>query len=280
MINVLRADIYRLTRDKALYATFGAVILMAAILVLPIGGGGGVLGLPVNLYFDNDGPAWLDGFHAATVLLPASSALTFFLIPVVVIAGRGHFADGAVRNSLTTGISRTRLYLATWIISSALTVVMFVVYLGSGIGLATLAHGPGYWLWTQRIVGWYKLPEGTVYSLLMLLALTSIAVFLGFAIRKTAVAMAIYVLFSIVPLLLLFFGTAFFFYDGSRLPYRVQNLLVYTSPFLNVWFPTMADFDPAHSIPSEVWLPPTVSAAWIASTTLAGIYRFSRMAVQ
>jgi len=206
MINVLRADIYRLTRGKTLYILLAAVVILAALNVLPAYGQGifgdaswlWVPADPTDPYSPNVPVLWLTGDLSLAYMLMNAKYFSYVLIPVVIVVAVTMFSSGAVKNSLAWGASRTKLYLSAWIISSVTCVALFLVYLGSGVAMATIAHGPGTWaLVTADPNPGLNL---AISQLTMLLAIASVGVLLSFAIRLPLAAIGTYGLFMVLPM--------------------------------------------------------------------------------
>ncbi|MCL2003704.1 MAG: ABC transporter permease [Oscillospiraceae bacterium] len=194
----IRADIYRIVRGKALYITF---VLLLALNVLTVAieqqgtVGAGMYELD-EAYGHNPAHTRFDGIHIVPVLYESMDNTAYYLLPLFILAAAPMFSHGTVKNTLSCGTARTKLYLSKLILTSGLTVAMMLFYLASGVLVATIFHGyggtspDGYWLHVLKICS---------AQLLLLLALNCVGTFLVFAFRRTAIVNGVYIAFCLVP---------------------------------------------------------------------------------
>ena len=196
MINIIRADIYRILRGKALYIT--SVILMALnVMVIGTMTVGGI----------NFGNTWddlgivapylgFDGLGSAALLYTRMDNMIFFLLPLVYMTAMPLFNDSTIKNDIACGVSRTKIYMSKLTLSAVLCILLVVFYMGTGMLLATVLRGfggpapAGYWLSLFQTLG---------AQLFVMLAVTCFTVFLIFTTRCGAVVNSVFVAYFLVP---------------------------------------------------------------------------------
>jgi len=193
MMNMIRADIYAILRGKAMYITFGALLLLH-VLVIGIQGVGGINFSGANLFEIPD--IGFDGVRSAALLYTRTDNTIFFMFPLIVLAAAPIFTFGTVKNDIAWGICRTKLYLSKLAVSLGLCVLMMLLYMGAGMLFATTLNGfggpvpNGYWFNLFQIVG---------AQLFMLFAVTCLGVFLIFVTKNTTIATSLYIGIFMVP---------------------------------------------------------------------------------
>ena len=195
MINLIRAEVYTILRGKALYITFGAMFILH-ILVIATQMNIGVNFASVEGIGLDMPDVGFDGIRSAELLYTNTDNIIFFLLPLIILATGPIFTFGTVKNDISWGISRTKLYLSKLLVSMGLCVLMMVFYMGVGMLLATVLNGfggqvpDGYWINLFQTVG---------AQLFMLLATTCLGVFLVFLTKSTLAASGLYMGVVIVP---------------------------------------------------------------------------------
>ena len=202
MMNMIRADLYYLTRGKGIYITMAIVIALAALLVLilapavPYGG---------NVMINNAAIPYIgtviDGVTSIPLLYMTISQTNILLMVFVLLTVAPLFSNGTVKNDLAWGISRTKLYFSKLMVSLIVCVMMVVVYMVSGFMFATIRNGfggptpSGLWLTMLQTLG---------AQLWMFFALTSMLVFLVFVTKREGVVIVAFIFGSIIPQMLFF----------------------------------------------------------------------------
>ena len=200
MMNILRADVYRLIRGKALYITF-AVLLALNVMVVVVGAVGGVNHANQHRAIGIEMPdIGFNGMGSAALLYTRMDNIIFFLLPLVIAVAVAMFSNRTVRNDIAWGMSRTKLYLSKLILSGGLCIVLIAFYMGTGMLMATAAQGfggpapAGYWQNLFATVG---------AQTLAMLAVTSMGVFFSFLFKSSAAVTGIFMAFFLVPILVI-----------------------------------------------------------------------------
>ena len=280
MMNLIRADLYRIVRGKAIYITFAVLLALCALIVITMSPGavGGVdiamfdsetgdITRPIYLFVDDVGALYdfhFDGVRIAQVFLSNIDNMIFFILPLAILVASPMFSHGTVKNNISIGMSRTKLYLSQLGLSSILCVVLVLSYIAAGIVLATIIRGfggpapDGFWL---NIVQTY------LAQMVMLLALNAFATFLVFATKRTAIVNGAYIAFCYVPSLIIYF-----------LAMRNQEflrLLEFDIPFNMILLGHMASIETSQIIQALA-----LGAGMFAVSTTTGIALFSRAEIK
>jgi ABC-2 type transport system permease protein len=205
MRNIIRADIYRITRSKALYITF-AVLLIVVLVIVGISGNGTVyFGMNISLIDETMGEVrdafTYDGTNIARVLTSTTEMLVYFLLPLFILVASAIFSHNTVKNDISRGISRIKLYFSKLILSSLLCIMVMVFYMAVGIAFATVLRGFG----TPPVEGyWLNIIKMCSAQLFMLLAFNCVGTFLAFTAKRTAIVNGAFIAICLVPSLIIF----------------------------------------------------------------------------
>ncbi|MCL2717843.1 MAG: hypothetical protein FWE14_03575 [Lachnospiraceae bacterium] len=196
MMNIIRADIYAMIRGKGLYITFGLIFLLNILMINAQGSG------TVGIHF-SDGALGVemqelgfDGIRSVILLYTNMSNMMFFLLPLIILVSAPIFTHGTVKNDISWGISRTKLYLSKLCTAITLCIIMVLFYMGTGMGIATILNGwggvapNGYWTNLFQTVG---------TQTLLLMAMTAIGVFFVFTFKRTSIVMGAFIVFCFAP---------------------------------------------------------------------------------
>ena len=198
MMNIIRADIYRLLRGKAIYITFTVLLLMNILAVATSAQGGLIVDISEQEEIANFEKVDViyNGMNIAEVLYNSTPNLIYLLLPLLIAVASPMFSHGAVKNSLSYGMPRTKLYFSKLILSSVLALILMLFYILSGILLATIFRGFGgtppddYWLNILKIC---------CAQSFFLLAMNSVGIFLAFATKRTAIVNGAYIALCLIP---------------------------------------------------------------------------------
>ena len=204
MMNIIRADIYRIVRGKGIFITF-AILLALNILVVATSDGG-TIGINMGELEEALGydyaEAQFDGLHIVEVLYTNTDNLAYYLLPLFILVAAPMFSHGTIKNSLSCGMSRVKLYFAKLLLSSGLSLLMLLFYILSGILIATIIRGYGGTPPDGYLLNILKICSAQFF---LLLALNCVGIFLIFISQRTAAVIGIYLAFCLVPALIIMF---------------------------------------------------------------------------
>ena len=196
MMNLIRADIYAMVRGKGLYITFGLIFLLNVLIVGAQGSGS------VGIHFGDETLGVetqdfeFDGIRSVVLLYTNMSNMMFFSLPLIILASAPIFTHGTVKNDISWGISRAKLYGSKLCVAMALCVFMVLFYMGTGVAIATVLSGwggvvpDGYWANLFQTVG---------AQTLLLMAMVAVGVFFVFTFKRTSLAMGALIVFCFAP---------------------------------------------------------------------------------
>ncbi|MCL2367815.1 MAG: hypothetical protein FWC72_02370 [Oscillospiraceae bacterium] len=203
MRNLIRADVYKIVRGKALYITFAVLLVMiilnvttgAAMITIVAEDGGVMAPLGIEIYGEPDGLA-----GAVIAVFSSMEQLVFVLLSFVMLVSVPIFSSGTVKNDIARGVSRTKLYLSKMIICGALCILMYLVYLGVGMLSYVIVNGLG----SPTPAGfWATLMQAASAQLFILLAISCVGLFLVFTTKRSGMVIGIYIAFFLLPTMLL-----------------------------------------------------------------------------
>ena len=201
MMNIVRADLYAILRGKAVYITFGVVMLLHFLTI-----GTGTMG-GINFGGSDANPLEMpDGFDfsfigSAEFLYTRTDNMIFPLLPLIIAASAAIFTFGTVKNDLAWGIPRSKLYLSKLTTSIGLCILLLLFYMISGMLFAWAINSFGgpipdrYWINLFQTVG---------AQLFMMISLACFGTFLMFMTKSTAATTGIYIAFLFIPSTIIF----------------------------------------------------------------------------
>lgn len=215
MMNIIRADIYRIVRGKGIYITLAAFLAM--IILQVVGGTNMNAGVNIvsledmnleNLSIEELRSQTFDiselfsppsGREAPSQVMAATSNILYILLPLLVFVGVADFSSGGARNTLACGVSRRKYFCSKLILSCFFCVLLLILYVLFSVIAATLFNGFG-----GEFTGEYVLDTVKIFlpQLLLCLAGACVGVFFVFLFRSAAVT-GIYIAFLLVPSILI-----------------------------------------------------------------------------
>jgi hypothetical protein len=131
--------------------------------------------------------------------LYSADMLHYFLLSVIICAAAPMFSHGAIKNSLSGGLSRVKIYLSKLVLILALLAAMMVLYMGCGMLLTTLVRGfgtppAGYWGELFKVLG---------TQFIVLAGFAGIGTLLVFATKRVAIVNSVYIAYHFVPALII-----------------------------------------------------------------------------
>ena len=232
MMNIIRADTYRILRGKGIYISLAVLIVVITLGSLT----GGTIGL------SSDGMVIMDetieaiennsteqlsaereaafraptGLEAVNKATSSSNNVLFFLLPLVIFVSIVDFSSGGAKNTLAGGVNRVKYYFSKLILSFVLFAVFLLVYVLLFVLLASIFNGFGGTFNGAFIAGLVRI---LLPQLWLGLAGVCVAHFFAFLFRSSAFV-GVYIAFLVLPL-----------------------LLIYTLTFANEWFVNLLDYE-------------------------------------
>ena len=122
MINLMKADIYRIFRGKGLYITIGFMLLLWFLqsfgMMESIGISSESMESPDVIV------SKLTGSAVPLIMMRANDNLLYILLPIIIFIASVDFSSGTVKNILINGISRTKYYFSKLILAMLFCSIM------------------------------------------------------------------------------------------------------------------------------------------------------------
>ena len=198
MYRIIKADMYRILRGKALYITLAFFVLNIFVNTML---GGGVIGVQVSTQSEVESemleePAAdevVTGSEMPFRVMRSAHEIFYFLLPLLVCLVSADLSNGCVKNTLSAGVSRSKLYFAKLILHTLFCIAGLTLSVVLSIGFGTLYNGFGSGIDFMGILQIF------FAQLLYLVAAGSVGIALAFSVKKTARLNASYLAFFLLP---------------------------------------------------------------------------------
>lgn len=203
MMNIMRADVYRIVRGKGIYITLAILLaVIVAQVLLGANMNAGVGSFDTLEGIDSENLTLSDFVHSPTgaeapfQVMKASSNLLYLVLPLLILIGCVDFSSGAAKNTMGSGVSRSKYYCSKLILTGVCSALLMLIYVLLSFLLAVAVNGfdgifNGEFIWNVTKI---FLPQ-----LWLLLAGVCVGNFFVFAFRRSAAAIGIYIAFLLVP---------------------------------------------------------------------------------
>lgn len=143
MLNIIKVDLFRFAKSKVWLKIFLglSIYLLIGNVYSVLNGGHGSITIVSDLKTQNEVSFYANGSEMMLQLLRGSNLLFFCLLPLVLNIFVSDFKWGTLKNELSFRYSRRQFYLAKFILTSLLAVVLPIFYVLYGLGLNQLFHG-------------------------------------------------------------------------------------------------------------------------------------------
>lgn len=214
MLNIMKSDLYRIFRGKAIYILL--IITVAAILISTFELSPSWVGVNTSLldstYSTNMDEAENEGLRIETnsmmeerkilkrypyeldkAIVGANANFYYIFVVIIVIVLSTDFANSTVKNTISSAISRKKYYLSK-LVSSLLLCTLFILLNNYGTYFINLLMNG-----SQFSSGFGTITKVTLYQLPLMYGIISILVCISVTARKTAIFNTI-----AIPLLVVF----------------------------------------------------------------------------
>lgn len=197
MLNIIKADWYRLRNHKGIYITF---VLLILFLLLQGMGAKGHIGVATETMNQELYAEEATGGNMILGIISSIDNQAYFLLAFIIFIAGADFSSGTIKNALASGVSRKEFFLSKLILSVVFALVIVVL---SGLIptlVTTLSNGFGGPLSKGQ---WSNVFKAYGLVLYMYVALSVFCLMLVFTSRRIAVVNSIYIVFCLVPMLLI-----------------------------------------------------------------------------
>ncbi|MDR2570981.1 MAG: hypothetical protein LBD23_11935 [Oscillospiraceae bacterium] len=208
MKNIIRADIYRIFRGKGIYITIAVLI---GIIVLQMAAGANINAGIRHDDFELIGEI-LDGNEevipeivrptgrdAPFMAMTNADVLLFILLPLLIFISTADFSSLAVKNVLSSGISRCKYYTSKLTLSCIVCVILLFVYVSLSLFVGVIISGFDGAFNGEYIIGVAKVFFSQLFIFLALICVGNFFVFLV----RSNVVIGVYIAFVTAPSIIL-----------------------------------------------------------------------------
>lgn len=209
MLNIIKADLYRLVRTKGLYIAIALVVLIAIISIVTLSGPS--IGFSVGTNADSVDVETMQKISAAKSLgefrsvmksigpfeldrdiLKQNGNLYFFFIAFVVIIITKDFSSKTIKNTLSSAISRKKYYVSKLLLVLGLSTLLILFNNYFSYFLNLIVNGKEF----TSSIG--EITKITLYQLPLLYGIICLLVCIAFITRKTSIFNTISIPFLMV----------------------------------------------------------------------------------
>ena len=239
MLNIIKSDLYRVFRGKAIYIVIALILVLAAVSCFAMSPGHiGIASSSIE-QTDYDNEELLEkvyetdsiletreimkeygSFPLDKALLGANSNLYYFFIVVVVIVLVTDLSNSTVKNTLSSAISRKKYYFSKLITSIGLGTFLILINNYGSYLINLLMNGQEF------SAGILEITKFTVLQLPILYGIISLLVCIGFCFRKTGTFNSVTIpLIIVIQRIIMGVSTLFHFDSTNLLNYEFQYII-------------------------------------------------------
>jgi len=203
MLNLLRADIYRVLKGKAIYITLFILLVNCIMMIISMNAfqtGAININMPDAVTDELVPNIYVTGVNTPGLIATQMENFLFYLLPVIVIVTGAIFSHNTVKNDIAFGVSRTKLYLSKLILSSVICLLLMLFYVGFCTAMALVINGFGG---SAPVGHWVELLQIFSSQFVLILGYIGFGVFLAFVTKRTAAVNGGFIAFIFVPLFIL-----------------------------------------------------------------------------
>lgn len=202
MIEIMKADLQRIFRGKGVYITFSLFVGFVLLTIFEAGH----IGIRIETdtlssHSDLDVTGFLlTGKEMVFYLMRNADNILYFILPFIIFIAGADFSSGTAKNMLTSGTSRVTFYLAKLLLAIGCSTFIYCSYLVIPTVFVTNKNGFGGSLNGEFFL---SLIRPFLLQWLLILAVTSVGIFLVFTTKKVATVNSGYLAFLLAPSLII-----------------------------------------------------------------------------
>ena len=189
MLNLIRADLYRLAHGKTLWVTTGLLSLFALLM------GSGIFAPTLRMTIGHNrveqSSPLINGAQAPFVLMASPEYLLYALLPLLIAVACADFTHGAIKNTLSRGRSRAQVYAARLLLASLIGIALDLLQIALALvaGASALGFGQPF---NPAYFG--RLAEVFLLQMPLILGVISTGIFLTFLFQRIIPTVGVYLL--------------------------------------------------------------------------------------
>lgn len=145
MLNMIRADFYRIFRSRSLYITEVILIIFVVLLIFAKQiGTFGVMSATSTGFLDKiNSIKNFTGTNSLMLFSFTANVLLYFSLPLVTLSVGHDLAHRTIKNLLTSGINRCQFYLSKYVVFLIISGLQMISYYGIVFIVGTIKNGLG-----------------------------------------------------------------------------------------------------------------------------------------
>ncbi len=189
MLNLIRADLFRLARGKTLWVTAGLLSLFSLLT------GSGIFAPTIRMTVGNNrveqSSKLINGSQAPFALMAFPEFLIYAILPVLIAAACADFTHRTIQNTLSRGCSRRQVYVSRLLLVCLIGMILDLLQIALALVAGAAALGIN-----QPLNGVYfeQLAEVFLLQIPLVLGIVSTGVLLVFLFRRDFTAAVVYLL--------------------------------------------------------------------------------------
>lgn len=198
MLNMIRADTYRLLRSKGFYIT-QILMVIVAMISISTSSVGMILGNDSVRQFQTVGNQLIwTGSTSVRIMSSMASVLIYFLLPLFIMTIGFEFSRKTYKNPLSSGMTRLNFFVSKYVVFLFLTVCQIIFFYGFVFLGCSLKNGVGH-ITSHFIIKWLQTASLQFVELSAIFAVAVLIVYLFFS---TLTAVVTTILFPMIMTLM------------------------------------------------------------------------------
>lgn len=189
MLNMIRADIYRLVHTRSFWVT---ELLVTILTVLTVNGGQALTFIVNGEEVSQTEHLAMTGINA--LQLVNSSTMFYYLLPLIILVLGSEYSKGTLKNIVTTGTSRNTFFFGKFLSYSVVVLLQYIWLLAWAFVMGTIKGGTGELTSVVVQNQLYYLFSGVLF----VLAMSVFTNFVLYLTKNTAVSVLIAVILPLV----------------------------------------------------------------------------------
>ena len=216
MLNIIKADMYRILRGKGFYITTIILVLFIVTQVMSNNAAGVFVTTNTNdslmVTYDENGnevitssyeePPKYTGSLAPFKMMENADVLFYFILPFIIFAVSADFSADTIKNTISGGMPRIKYYLSKLILSFLFCFYVLFVTILISIITGTILYGFGGQFNLDLIL---RILRPFLAQLFMLISVNCVGVFFVFLTKRPAVMNVSYIAFCLLPIMIMSF---------------------------------------------------------------------------
>lgn len=214
MLSLIKADLYRILRGKAIYITLVGLVLYIVLEISALNFiatselTAGIMSEVSSEMGDSDMLAMtgftiqMTGINCLVIFVSMAQNIMYLLLPAAIVVAGTDFNIGTVKNILSRGCTRIKYFFSKYLLITLINIALLIIGYIVAFLIGTVLHGVGTDATGVTSSYMANVIKAALLCFLPYLGYSSVAVFLVFLFKRTASSIAFYFLFGTIPVLI------------------------------------------------------------------------------